>query len=321
MGSVLPHPVFARLSAWRVLVAASWRTFSARGGRLLSAAIAYYALLSLAPGFVIAVQVAAVFTDEALARAVLLRHIARWVGPAGASTVGELLLRAEEAGAGASVVGALVLAYGATRLFANLTRALDILWGVEPEGDRALHERALGVLRRRLLAFGLVAGIGLVLAALIGAQVVLAAARETTGLGHGVLEHVFESVASFGLTIGLFTTIFGVLPTARVPWRDALVGGFWTAALFTVGSLLVSAYVGRKAGDSTFGAATSVVLLLLWLHYAAHAFFFGAALTATRAAARAAAQEAAETEAAETQAAQTQAAPLPVAEGAAKIAG
>ncbi len=275
-----------RLASWRALVAASWRTFSDRGGRLLSAAVAYYALLSLVPAFVIAVQIAALFTDEQRARAILLVHVGRWVGAAGATTVGDLLAHAENAGTRVSVLGAAALVYGATRLFANLTRALDILWGVRAPTDITLPERAAGVLRRRLLAFSLVVGIGLLLATLVGAQMLLAAARETTGLGHGAWERVVETVLSFGVTIGLFATIFGVLPTARVPWRDALVGGFWTALLFTVGSLLVSAYVGHKAGDSTFGAATSVVLLLLWLHYAAHAFFFGAALTATRAAGR-----------------------------------
>jgi membrane protein len=95
-----------------------------------------------------------------------------------------------------------------------------------------------------------------------------------------------EATLSFAVTTGLFAALFAVLPSAKVRARDALVGGFWTALLFTAGSLLVSAYVGHKAGDSSFGAATSVVLLLLWVHYASHAFFFGAALTATLSKAR-----------------------------------
>jgi membrane protein len=279
--------VRARLNAWRQLVAESWRVFSDRGGRLLAAAIAYYALLSLVPAFVIAIQFAALFTDRDTARATLLVHVGRWVGPSGSATVGYLLERAENASSSASVIGAAIMIYGATRLFANLTRALDILWGVTPQVDITLPARAEQVLRRRLLAFAMVLGIGVILAVLIGAQMALAAARETTGVGSHAIERIAESVLSFAITTALFAIIFGVLPSTRVPWRDAVVGGFRTAALFTAGSLLVSAYVAHKAADSSFGAATSVVLLLLWLHYAAHAFFFGAALTATRTARRA----------------------------------
>lgn len=272
-----------RLAAWRELVTTSWRTFSERGGPLLSAAVAYYALLSLVPAFVIALQIAALFTDEADARATLVSHVGRWAGPVGASTVADLLTHAERAGTRVSLLGAAALAYGATRLFASLTRALDILWGVRPPADATLPERILGVVKRRLLAFAFVLGIGVLLAALVGAQVVLATAREHAGIDHGAAARLVESAIAFGAAAGLFAVIFRVLPSAEVPLRDALVGGFWTAALFTLGSLLVSAYVAHKAGDSTFGAATSVVLLLLWVHYAAHAFFFGAALTATRA--------------------------------------
>lgn len=273
----------ARVAAWRALAADAWRSFSERGGRLFAAALAYYALLSLVPAFVIALQVAAIFTDEETARATLLHHVARWIGGPGAATVGELLAQAQRGGGRVGAVGAVALVWAATRLFANLTRALDTLWAVPIDPGDTLPRKATRWVRRRLLAFLLVVGIGLLVAALSVVQMGIAAAREATGsFDVGGLRAV-ESVIAFGVTASLFAVIYAVLPTVRVPWRDAAVGGLWTAALFTAGSMAVTTYVAHKATDSSFGAASSVVLLLLWVHYAAHAFFFGAALTAARA--------------------------------------
>ncbi len=272
-----------RVVAWRELAAEAWRSFSERGGRLFAAALAYYALLSLVPAFVIALWVAAIFTDEATARSTLLHHVARWIGTAGAETVGDLLAQAQRGGRHVGVVGVVALVWAATRLFANLTRALDTLWAVPAPVKDTLPRKATRWARRRALAFLLVIGIGLLVAALSLVQMLLAAAREATGTFDVGALRVFESGIAFGVTAAMFTVIYAVLPSARVPWRDAAVGGLWTAALFTAGSMVVTTYVAHKATDSTFGAASSVVLLLLWVHYAAHAFFFGAALTAARA--------------------------------------
>ena len=269
--------------AWRGLAADAWRSFSERGGRLFAAALAYYALLSLVPAFVIAVQVAAVFTDEATARTTLLHHLARWVGPRGAATIGDLLEHAGAAGGEVGVVGAVALVWAATRLFAGLTRALDTLWAVPSPVEDTIPRKAGRWVRRRLLAFVLVLAIGLLVAALSLLQVLLAAAREATGTFDVGALRAFESVLAFSLAAVLFAVIYAVLPSVRVPWRDAAVGGLWTAAIFTAGSTAVSSYVAHKATDSSFGAASSVVLLLLWVHYAAHAFFFGASLTEARA--------------------------------------
>lgn len=269
--------------AWRGLAADAWRTFSERGGRLFAAALAYYALLSVVPAFVIAVQVAAIFTDEATARATLLHHVARWVGQAGAATVGELLVHGERAGGEVGVIGAAALVWAATRLFAGLTRAIDTLWAVPAPVDDTIPRKAGRWVRRRLLAFLLVVGIGLLVAALSVFQLLVAAVHDATGSFDVGALRALESLVAFAIAAVMFAVIYAVLPSTPVPWRDAAVGGLWTAAIFTAGSLAVSSYVAHKATDSSFGAASSVVLLLLWVHYAAHAFFFGASLTAARA--------------------------------------
>jgi membrane protein len=252
------------------------RLFQRRGGRLLSGAIAFYALLSIVPMLLIVLHVASRLTDEHDSRSLLVREIARWVGHAGAATLVELLDRARQShqGATASVLSTALVLYGSTRLWSQLQRALDILWGTEkPESDSTAGS-VLRQLRKRALAFGLVLFTGIALAALVVGHTLQARLHLAAGSSR-----VFEALGAFVITTLLFSLIYQVLPHARVRPRDALRGGLLTALLFTFGSLLVSTYVAHKAANSAYGAAGSVVMLMLWVHYSAHVFFYGAALT------------------------------------------
>lgn len=267
-------PVFARSTGHALREAA--RLFQRRGGRLLSGAIAFYALLSIIPMLIIVLHVASGLTDERDSRLLLVREIARWVGDSGAATLVELLDRARQThqGATASLLSTALVLYGSTRLWSQLQRALDILWGAEkPESDSTAGS-VLRQLRKRLLAFGLVLFTGVALAGLVVGHTVQARLHLTEGSSR-----VLETLGSFSITTLLFTLIFQVLPHARVRPRDALRGGLLTALLFTFGSLLVSTYVAHKAAHSAYGAAGSLVMLMLWVHYSAHVFFYGAALT------------------------------------------
>jgi membrane protein len=260
----------------------AWVAFSTRGGRILSAALAYYALLSLGPVFLLSLKFAAIFTDAHTARATLLEHVARWVGQSGADTVGKLLLSVRKTGAGTNVLGLAILVYGSTRLFANLSKALDILWGTQARVETTWGGRAKRVAGGRVAGVFFVIGVGILLVGLAFAHGLIARARELSPIDVPTFSHALEAAISFGATTLIFTAVFKVLPTARVPLTDAAIGGAITAVLFTVGSLLVTAYVAHKS-DSTFGQAASVIMLLLWLHYSAHAFFFGAAITGVHA--------------------------------------
>ncbi len=255
------------------------RLFRKRGGRLLSGAIAFYALLSIVPMLVIVLQVVASFSQGDAAHAFVLHELGRWVGVAGAATVGELLDRTRHEGSGvvASAGSSLLVLYGSTRLWSQLQRALDILWGVEKPESAGWKESALGQLRKRGLAFLLVLFTGLALAALLVGHTLLARLR-VDDVAEGA-SRVVEGFGSLAVTAGLFTLIFRFLPHAKVTTKEAFRGGLVTAILLTLGSLLVSAYVAHKAASSAYGAATSLVMLLLYVHYSAHVFFFGAALT------------------------------------------
>ncbi len=253
--------------------------FAARSGRILAGALAFSTLLSVVPLLLIALRVASLLIDSDVARAALIENMGRWVGPSLAAEVSDWVSAAQRSGGGVGIVGAAVLAYASTRLFATLTRAFDILWGIDPMATSTWKERAERFLTKRLFAFGLVLSVGLLLVALVFGHTMLSAVRDFSPAGLSPMGPALEYALSFVLTVALFSVLFLVLPNKRIPVKTAATGGVVTATLFTLGAVLVGTYVGHKAGESTFGAATSLVLLLLWVHYAAHAFFYGAAIT------------------------------------------
>jgi membrane protein len=264
----------------RELCRDAFRIFSERGARLLSGSIAFYALLSVVPILVIALRVTGLFVDSAQIEGVVFQELSRWVGENGARTVLALVWQVRHKGETGSMsfVGALVLIYGATRLFSQLTRALDLLWDTPPAPEAAgWGERIVRQVERRVLAFLMVLVVGVLLLATFFFQAGLASARrllvDSAPLSRGV-----EAILSLVATAVLFALIFRVLPRAKVTWLDALLGGAVTSLLFTVGSLAITAYVTRR--DMTvYGAASAIVMLMLWVHYSAHAFFLGASFT------------------------------------------
>ncbi len=271
-----------RLALVRDLFYGSVATFSRRGGHLLGAALAFYAMLSTAPLLVIALHVAGAVTSERLARAALLENLARYIGAGGAATLGGLMEHLQRPGAGwRGALTALVLVYASTQLFAQLETALDHLWEL-PEPPRSFLVALRQKLARRLFNFVLVLATGALLVALVafklGYGVVVAKLGIATTLGW----QVTEALLSLTICTVIFATIFRLLPSASFPWRHALVGAAVTAVLFSAGAYAISAYLSQKsvsASYAAFGDAASIVVLLLWVHYSAQIFLFGAAFT------------------------------------------
>lgn len=277
----------AHLTTAKEYARATWRTFSDHGGRLLSGAIAFYTLLSVVPMLVIALRLASLATSEAAARQALLDDLTRWVGENGAQTIGSGLALAEHGGAGksASIVGVLVLAYAASRLFSQLTKALDVLWDLPRPQAIGFKQKAWRELRKRGSAFLLVVVVGVILVVMVAVKISVAAAENALDptLAASWIWRAVEAIASFATCVLLFASIFWFLPHGKIALRDVLLGAFVTALLFSAGATLISIYVARKGAHSVYGAATSVVLLLLWVHYSAQVFFLGAAFTAVHA--------------------------------------
>jgi len=181
-------------------------------------------------------------------------------------------------GLAATMLASVLLLVGAASVFVELKGSLDELWGIEPRKGLAI----VAFLRNRLHAFGLV----LVLAFLLLVSLVLSAAfafleRYAGGIWHGSYSvlSLFSSVTAFGVIACLFAVIYKVLPDAPLSWRDVWIGAVFTAAMFSLGKYVIGLYLGNSGVASSFGAAGSLVALLLWVYYSAEIFFLGAEFT------------------------------------------
>ncbi|HEY8427870.1 MAG TPA: YihY/virulence factor BrkB family protein [Sandaracinaceae bacterium] len=258
------------------------RSFTSHGGRVLGAATAFYAILSVAPLMLIAVVVTGTITDREAARAQIVADLALWIGESGARTVGEILdhLANSESGPFAGALSAIVLLWASTRLFSQLRYSLNHLWGVrEVARAGALSTQALRQARRRLSALMMVFVVVTVLALTVIGKTTLSAAAKHFGASVESYWHVLEFGVSFTVLTVLCVAVFKVLPAVRIAWRDAWIGAVVTALLFSLGATAVGWYLGVQGTSSTYGAAGSLVALLLWIYYSAQAFFLGAAFT------------------------------------------
>jgi membrane protein len=264
------------LSFWH----GTWSTFSRRGGRLLGGAIAFYAMLSTAPLLVMALYVAGFVTSERLARATLLENVTRYVGPSGAATLGGLIERVQRPGAGwRGVLAGLVLVYASTRLFNEIEAALDHLWSLPEPPSQSFLQNVRRELSRRLFNFVLVLATGLVLILLVVLKLAYDAVESRVHVAAGMGWQLTEGLGSVGICTLLFAALFRLLPSASFPWKQALLGGAVTAALFSAGAYGITAYLARARVAEMYGDAASIVVLLLWVHYSAQIFLFGASFT------------------------------------------
>ncbi|MFO0551072.1 MAG: YihY/virulence factor BrkB family protein [Polyangiaceae bacterium] len=267
------------LETWAVL-RATYRVFSLRGGRVLAGALAFSAVLSVVPLFIIALRIPALVFGQREANAALFRNVARWVGRDLALTIDNWVTESHAASLGTSVVGALALVYGSSRVFATITRAFDMLWAVDDPGDAKWWQKVLGFLTRKLIAFLLVLLVGVMLVGLVFAHTLIGFARSMVLPGRGFhVARFAEYGVSLVTTILLFTLLYRVLPSRPIRLLVALKSAVATAVLFTVGAILLGTYIGRKGADNSYGAATSAIMLLIWIYYAAHVFFFGASMS------------------------------------------
>lgn len=270
---------------WRAVLRDTARIFSRHDGRMLAGATAFFALVSVAPMLLLALVVAGAVVDARTAHTELLQGLGTWLGADGARAVAALLANAQASTSRTEVtaLSAAVIVWGATRLFSNLQRALDHLWGVRARDHEALRDKAVKQVKRRALSFALVTLCGTALVVAIAVRTAFSAAERLLPVALPTRWHLLDHGLTLGALGALFAVVFRVLPHARVAWRDALVGAAVTTVLFALGRVLVSLYLRRKSLDSTFGAAGSVVALLLWVYYSAQIFFLGAAFLAARA--------------------------------------
>ena len=247
----------------------------------MGAALAYYTMFSIAPLLLIVIAVAGfVFGPEA-ARGEILSQLQGLMGNDGAHAVEGLLksMSQPERSTGAAITGIVVLLLGATSVFGELQDALDRIWRAP---DRVKTSGLWNLLRTRLLSFGMILGIAFLLMVSLVLSAALAAASKWWGPIVGspaVLLEVVNFVVSFALITVLFAMIYKVMPRVHVAWHDVWIGAGVTALLFTIGKLLIGLYIGNSGIASGFGAAASLVVMLVWVYYSAQIFLLGAEFT------------------------------------------
>lgn len=247
----------------------------------MGAALAYYTLFSIAPLLIIAIAVAGLFFGQEAARGEIVTQIQGLIGREGAIAVQGLLKSASEPAEGifATVVGIITLVIGATTVFGELQSDLDRIWRVPaPAKENGLW----ALLRARLLSFGLVLGLGfLLLVSLVVSAAIAAFGKWSYGFfeGREALLYAVNFSISFAITTLLFAMIYKFMPRARIAWRDVWVGAAVTALLFELGKLLIGLYLGKTGVASGFGAAGSLVVLLVWVYFSAQIFLLGAEFT------------------------------------------
>jgi membrane protein len=248
------------------------------------AAIAYYAMFSMAPLLFIMITVAGLFFGPDAVRGAVFAQIADLMGENGAEAVQEMLAHVSqpETGVWATVVGAVVLVFGATTVFGQLQAALDAIWEV-PDAAKAEKQNAVWTfIKGRLLSFGLV----LSLAFLIVVSLLFSTAMATLGKWWGpafgawdTLAQVFTLAVSFAMLTVAFAAIFKIMPRADIEWRDVWVGAAVTSLLFAVGKFLIGLYLGKSDVGSSFGAFGSIIIVMVWMYYSAQIFLLGAEFT------------------------------------------
>ena len=243
------------------------------------AALTLYVLFSLAPMLILVVALASMFFDENAVRTALLTELGGLTGAQGGDALKAIIAgaRREDEGLAASVISGVIVLVTATSAFAELKESLDELWEIPPsEGSGVLL-----MLKERILSFGLVLVLALMLMMTLAVNAGLAALQGSWAdpTDPGKLLQYAMAALSMGIVTVIFAFIYKYLPATPIAWRDVIVGAILTAILFMGGKVLIGLYLGHGDFGNAYGAAGSIVALITWIYYSAQIFFFGALFT------------------------------------------
>ena len=247
----------------------------------LGASLAFYTLLSLAPLLVVVVAVAGAVYGEEAARGQIVAQLTDLVGRTGATAIEEVIKGARQPAVGliATLAGLITLFFGATGVVAELRDALNTIYEIPSPEVSGLRSVLLFV-RERLFSFAMVLGVGFLLLVSLAINAWLAAmGRWFTGWLPALLLQIVSTVVSWVVITALFGAIYKALPDVTIEWRDVILGAAVTSLLFNLGKFLIGLYLGSSTVASAYGAAGSLVVLLIWVYYSAQIFFLGAEFT------------------------------------------
>ena len=250
----------------------------------LGASLAFYTLLSLAPLLIVVVAVAALAYGQKAAQGQLVWEIQGLVGADGARTIQGLIQSAYKPGSGtiATILGVLTLIFGASAVVVELRDALNTIWRVPAPDTGSGFQSILRFMKERFYSFGLILGVGFLLMVSLILNAGIAAVGSYFGSILPTSEtflHIIVFLMSFVVVTCLFAAIYKFLPDVDLKWSDVIVGASFTSLLFTIGKQLIGIYLGKASFGSTYGAAGSLVIVLMWVYYSAQLFFLGAEFT------------------------------------------
>lgn len=249
----------------------------------MGAALAYYTMFSIAPLLLIVISIAGFVFGTDAARGEIIGQLRSLMGDEGARAIQSLIASVSQPGKSmaASIFGVVLLLIGATTVFAELQDDLDRIWRA-PDRDKSGGLWAL--LRTRLLSFGMILGLAFLLLVSLIASAGLAMLGKWWGsffVGWEVVAHVVNIIVSFALVTGVFALIYKIMPRVQIRWQDVWIGAAVTSLLFAIGKFAIGLYIGKSGVTSGFGAAGSLVAMLVWVYYSAQIFLLGAEFTWT----------------------------------------
>jgi len=268
-----------KLAAARDTMKSALHDFSEHRVVQLSAALAYNAIFAIAPFLLIVIGVAGLVLGQESVRRQIEDQLSGMIGPQATGVIESMLsARRQATSVIATVIGTIALLLGAAGLFGQLQSTLNTIWGVKAKPGRGIK----GVIRDRFMSLAAVFGIAFLLLISMILSTVLAASSGAIGEKLSLpawTGHVVDFIFSFGVLTVLFAAMFKFLPDVKIPWRNVWGGAIATALLFSIGKWALAMYLGRASTTSSYGAAGSFVVILMWVYYASVIVFLGAELT------------------------------------------
>jgi membrane protein len=262
------------------LFKAAYADWSEDKASRLAAALSYYSAISLAPLLIVLLGIAGVVFGREAATGQLAAQMKDLVGGQSAQVIQDIIANSNKPATGiiSTLIGTLILLLGASGVFGALQDGLNTVWEVKPKPGRGVA----GIFKDRFLSMAMVLGVGFLLLVSLVVSAGMAALGKYLGgalpLPPFILE-IINFVVSFGVVTLLFALIYKVLPDVEISWNDVWIGAAITALLFAIGKFLIGLYLGRSSVGTAYGAAGSLIVILIWIYYSAQILFFGAEVT------------------------------------------
>jgi membrane protein len=265
---------------WKVLKN-TFKGFSGDRILKLSASLAYYTVFSMGPLLLMIISLTSIFFGRQAVEGKVYGQLEGFIGHDTAIQLQQMIKNAAIMGKGelAAIVGGVALVLGATSVFGEIQDSINMIWGLKLKPRQGIWN----IIRNRLLSFSIIVGLGfLLLVSLVFATLVDAFSSRLQNKFPSIsilLFYIINVILTFVVTTLIFGCIFKVLPDARIRWNDVLAGAIMTALLFMLGKFAISFYISKSHVGTTFGAAGSLVVLLLWIYYSSVILYIGAEFT------------------------------------------